>query len=219
MRWIAGFLVLLNVAIGGYFLWGHDQSGLKDSPHLPINADRILLQSTHLAVDQPRVPDQKQQVTSVERFCVEWRGLTETDLTRARESVKELATQRVLSVEEQPVKRMYWVIFPPLTSAAAGQAKLRELEALNIREAFIIKEGPWKDGISLGLYAAEETARRRMREVEARGISGLRLEGKAKEGTNYYFLVRSEDASTLKDLDAIRQTYPATTIARVECGH
>jgi hypothetical protein len=112
---------------------------------------------------------------------------------------------------------MYWVIFPPLPSPAAGNAKLREFTALNVQEAFIIKDGNWKNGISLGLYASEEAARRRLREIESTGVSGLRLETKPKDGTTYYYLIRSEDVATLKDLDIIRQTFPATTLTRVAC--
>jgi hypothetical protein len=112
---------------------------------------------------------------------------------------------------------MYWVIFPPLPSEAAGVIKFRELAALKVKEATLIKDGNWKNGISLGLYASEEIARRRLREIEAIGVTGLRLETQPKLGTTFYYLIRSEDVATLKDLDNIRQTFPATTITRVAC--
>jgi len=217
VKWVAGVLLLINLAIGGYFIWVRDSGSLQLDQYIPLNADKIVLQSAHIAGGHRNRPSGRENVTTSEQICVEWRGLLETDLENGREAVKKLASQRVLSVEELPVNRMYWVIFPPLPSPAAGNAKLREFTALNVQEAFIIKDGNWKNGISLGLYASEEAARRRLREIESTGVSGLRLETKPKDGTTYYYLIRSEDVATLKDLDIIRQTFPATTLTRVAC--
>lgn len=217
MKWVVSVLLLINLAIGGYFIWVRNSGSMQLDQYIPLNADKIILQSAHIAGDHRKKPSGTENVTSSEQICVEWRGLLETDLENGREAVKTLASQRVLSVEELPVDRMYWVIFPPLPSPEAGNAKLRELTALKVQQAFIIKDGNWKNGISLGLYASEEAARRRLREIESTGVSGLRLETKPKDGTTYYYLIKSEDVVTLKDLDIIRQTFPATTLTRVAC--
>lgn len=216
MKWLVSALVMANVAIAGYYLWVRSTASPEVSQYVPLNADRIILQSVH--VDGGQNPSRVDtQAATGQLTCVEWRGLLEADLERGREAIKALAAQRVLSVEEMPVSRMYWVIFPPLPSEAAALVKLRELAALKIRDGALIKEGPWKNGISLGLFALEESARRRLREVEALGVSGLRLETKPKDGTAYYYLIKSEDVATLKDLDAMRQVFPATTLTRVAC--
>jgi hypothetical protein len=217
VKWIAGVLLLANLAIGGYFLWVRDGSTLQSGQYMPLNADKIVLQSVHLADGYPSKPTEAASAAAGEQICVEWRGLLESDLNRGREAIKALAAQRVLSVEELPVNRMYWVIFPPLPSQASSEVKLRELKALKVQEALVINDGIWKNGISLGLFANEEVARRRLREIETAGISGLRLETKPKEGTAYFYLIKSEDIGTLKDLDTIRQTFPATTLTRVAC--
>jgi len=217
VKWVVSMLLLINLAIGGYFIWVRNSGSMQLDQYIPLNADKIILQSAHIAGDHRKKPSGTENVTSSEQICVEWRGLLETDLENGREAVKTLASQRVLSVEELPVDRMYWVIFPPLPSPEAGNAKLRELTALKVQQAFIIKDGNWINGISLGLYASEEAARRRLREIESTGVSGLRLETKPKDGTTYYYLIKSEDVATLKDLDIIRQTFPATTLTRVAC--
>jgi hypothetical protein len=217
VKWIAGVLLLANLAIGGYFLWVRDGNTLQSNQYIPLNADKIVLQSVHLADGYPRKPTEAAIAAASEQICVEWRGLLESDLDRGREAIKTLAAQRVLSVEELPVNRMYWVIFPPLPTQASSEVKLRELKALKVQEALVISDGIWKNGISLGLFANEEAARRRLREIETAGISGLRLETKPKEGTAYFYLIKSEDIGTLKDLDTIRQTFPATTLTRVAC--
>lgn len=218
MKWVAGALLLLNLGVGAYFFWAQSQSASQAVAYSPVNADKIVLKSARIAVDQTpgKVPDTATP-PSVEPICVEWRGFAEEDLERGRQAIKALAAQRVLSVEELPVNRMYWVIFPPLPSEAASKVKLQEMTALKIKEAFIIQDGIWKNGLSLGLFSTEDSARRYIRELEDKGVSGMRLETKPKEGTSYYYLVKSEDAATLRDLDDVRQTLPSTTLTRVAC--
>ena len=217
MKWIAGALLLLNLMVGAYFFWSLSESSEQAGAYSPINAEKIVLLSSRLANNHVPTSSRTEAPPSSEPICVEWRGLGEADLERAREAIKALAAQRVLSAEELPVDKMYWVIFPPLPSEAASQVKLKEMAALKVKDAFIIKDDNWKNGISFGLYSTEDSARRYMRELEGKGVSGLRLETKPKEGTAYYYLVRSEDAATLRDLDDIRQTLPATTLTRVAC--
>lgn len=217
MKWVAGALLLINLAVAAYFAWSRNQTGAEANAYSPINAEKIVLLSARLADSPAPAAPARPASPAIEPICVEWRGLGEADLERAREAIKSLAAQRVLSAEEMPVDRMYWVIFPPLPSAAASEVKLKEFLALKVKEPFIIQDGHWKNGISFGLYSTEDSARRYMRELEAKGVSGLRLETKPKQGTSYYYLVRSEDANTLRDLDHIRATLPATTLTRVAC--
>lgn len=217
MKRVAGVLLLMNVAVSTYFFWAQSQSNSLAGVYFPINAEKIILQSAQLADGALPPAPRAEAPASTDPICVEWRGLGETDLGKARDAVKALAAQRVLSVEELPVDKMFWVIFPPLPSEAASQVKLKEVIALKVKDAFVINDGIWKNGISFGLFSTEDIARRYVREMEAKGVSGLRLETKPKQGTAYYYLVKSEDAATLKDLDNIRQTLPATTLTRVAC--
>lgn len=217
MKWIAGALLLVNILAGAYFSWSRSQTSAQAGAYSPINAEKIVLLSARLANDRVPAAPRNESPQASEPICVEWRGLGEADRERAREAIKSLAAQRVLSAEELPVDKMYWVIFPPLPSEAASQVKLKEMAALKVKDAFIIKEDNWKNGISFGLYSTEDSARRYMRVLEQKGVSGLRLESKPRQGTAYYYLVRSEDAATLRDLDDIRASLPATTLTRVAC--
>ena len=218
MRWVAGALLLVNLAVGAYFFWAQNQSTSQAVAYSPVNADKIILKGSRIASDQAPVKTSGSAApASGDPICVEWRGFGEADLEQGRQAIKELAAQRVLSVEELPVDRMYWVIFPPLPSEAASKVKLKEMLALKIKEAFIINDGIWKNALSLGLFSTEDSARRYIRELEDKGVSGLRMETKPKEGTLYYYLVKSEDAATLRDLDEVRQTLPSTTLTRVAC--
>lgn len=217
MKRVAVVLLLVNVAVGAYFFWAQSQSSSLAGVYHPINAEKIILQGVRLADGGTPSAQRTEAPVSGDPICVEWRGLGEADLEKARDAIKALTAQRVLSAENLPVDKMFWVIFPPLPSEAASQVKLKEITALKVKDAFVIRDGVWKNGISFGLFSTEDLARRHMRELEGKGVSGLRLETKPKQGTAYYYLVKSEDAATLKDLDNIRQTLPATTLTRVAC--
>jgi len=81
----------------------------------------------------------------------------------------------------------------------------------------VVKDGVWRNAISLGLFANDEAARRRVREVEDRGVLGTRIEVMPRQGTDYYFVIRSEDPDALKGLSEIRQAFPNSQQSRVAC--
>jgi hypothetical protein len=116
-----------------------------------------------------------------------------------------------------PLDTRYWVLFPPLPSPESAEAKLSELAAAGLRDAFVIKDGIWRNAISLGLYADDEAARRRVREVEDKGVLGTRVELQPRQGTDFYFVIRSEDPDALKSLGEIKQAYPGSRQSRVAC--
>jgi hypothetical protein len=148
---------------------------------------------------------------------VEWRGLNPEEFARVREQLKALVGEQVMSFTEVPLNTRRWVIFPPLPSAQSAAAKLAELAAAGVQDAFVVKNGDWQNAISLGLYANDEAAGRRVREVEAKGVLGTHVEVLPRQGTEYYFVIRSEDPDALKSLSGIRQGYPNSQQSRVAC--
>lgn len=218
MKWLVLSLVLLNLLLAGYFHWTQSQAAALAGQNAPLNSSKIKLLSARVLNETPERPETGAAASFGEAICVEWRGLKEADLERSREFIKQLALRRVLSVEELPIDPMYWVVFPPLPSEAAAKVKINEMASLNIKDALIIREGDWKNAISLGVFGAEEAARVHLREQERKGLSGLRIERRGKQSSGYYYMVRSEDATTLRELDEIRLNFPASTLIRVACN-
>jgi len=214
MKWIVWALLALNLAVAGVFIgrdhWPQPASGLN----APMNVDRLSLRSQ--SAPASRVTPQ-QQAVQAEALCVEWRGLSVGEYPQAREQLKALVNERVMSFTEVPLNTRHWVIFPPLPSAESAGAKLSELAAAGVLDAFVVRDGVWRNAISLGLYANDEAARRRVREVEDRGVLGTRVELQPRQGTEYYFVIRSEDPDALKSLGGIKQAYPNSQQSRVAC--
>lgn len=214
MKGIAWVLLLANLAVAGYFVGGAHWQQPADGRLAPLNVDRLSLRSQtqpeprSTPAARPRGP---------EAFCVEWRGLNPDEFGLVREQLKALAAERVMSFTEVPLETRHWVIFPPLPSAESAATKLDELQAAGLGDAFVVKDGPWRNAISLGLYASLESARRRVREVEDKGVFGTQIELQPRQGTAYYFVIRSEDQEALKSLSGIKQAYPDSQQSRVAC--
>ena len=214
MKWIAWALLMLNLAVAGFFIGRSHWPQAQSDQNAPMNVDRLSLR-TQSASASAQVPAPR--VAAPEAMCVEWRGLNPDEFAQVREQLKTMAGRRAMSFTEVPLNTRHWVIFPPLPSAQSASDKLGELAAARVGDAFVVKDGAWSNAISLGLYADDEAARRRVREVEDKGVLGTRVELLPRQGTDFYFVIRSEDTDTLKSLGGIKQAYPNSQQSRVAC--
>jgi len=214
MKWIAWTLLVANLAVAGFFI-GRSQWQQENAVQTAsLNVDRLSLRSQSAPAPK-EAPSPT--VTTDPALCVEWRGLSREEFFQVRQQLKSLAGERVMSFTEVPLNTRHWVIFPPLPSAESAAAKLSELVAAGLTDAFVVKDGAWRNAISLGLYANDEAARRRVLEVEGKGVLGTRVELLPRQGTDFYFVIRSEDPDALKSLSGIKQAYPNSQQSRVAC--
>lgn len=218
MKWVVWGLLAINLAVAGYFMAGSRWSARTAEQNAPLHVERLSLRSQSHQ-DMPSMPAEQAapQGKKSEALCVEWRGLSTEEFAQVRDQLKALAGERVMSFTEVPVNTRQWVIFPPLPSAQSAGEKLNELTAAGVKDAFVVKDGTWRNAISLGLYANAEAAGRRVREVEAKGVLGTRVELLPKQGTDFYFVIKSEDQDVLKSLGDIKQPYTNSRQSRVAC--
>lgn len=214
MKWMTWMLLTANLLVAGFFIGREYWPQAESSEIAPMNVDRLSLRSQA----GPAVKDEPApRIAESAAFCIEWRGLSAEEFVQVREQFKVMANERVMSFTGMPVNTRHWVIFPPLPSPESALAKLGELAATGIEDTFVVKDAPWRNAISLGLYGNKEAAQRRVREVEAKGVLGTRVEVLPKQGTDYYFVIRSEDPDALKSLGEIKQAYPNSRQSRVAC--
>ena len=214
MKWMTWTLLAANLLVAGFFIGRDYWPQAESNETAPMNVDRLSLRSQAGLASKDEAPA---RVAESDAFCIEWRGLNRDEFTQAREQFKAMANERVMSFTEVPVNTRHWVIFPPLPSPESAAAKLSELAAAGIQDAYVVKGIPWRNAISLGLYANKELAQRHVHEVEEKGVLGTRVEVQPKQGTDYYFVIRSEDPDALKSLGEIKQAYPNSRQSRVAC--
>lgn len=214
MKQITWILLAANLAVAGFFI-GRDYWPEPPSDQIsPLNVDRLSLRSQ--AETAPKRASSRPR-GEAQTLCIEWRGLSPGEFMQVSEQLKALAGERVMSFSEVPLETRHWVIFPPLPSPESAVAKMDELVAAGLGDAFVIKDGIWRNGISLGLFASDEAARRRVLEVEGKGVLGTRVELLPRQGTEFYFVIRSEDPEALKSLSGIKQAFPNSQQSRVAC--
>lgn len=214
MKWMTWILLVANLAVAGFFIGRGNWPDEAATRTASLNVDRLSLrsQSTALPGETPAAT-----VAAPPALCLEWRGLNREEFIQVRQQLKSLAGERVMSFTEVPLNTRQWVIFPPLPSTESAAAKLSELAAAGVKEAFVVKDGNWRNAISLGLYADVDAAQRRVLEVEGKGVLGTRVEVLPRQGTDFYFVIRSEDPDTLKSLSGVKQAYPNSRQSRVAC--
>ena len=214
MKWIVWTLLVVNLVVAGFFIGRENWTQADAGQTASLNVNRLSLRSQSAPV--PR-DDASPAAATPTALCVEWRGLNREEFVQVRQQLKSLAGERVMSFTEVPLNTRQWVIFPPLPSAESAAAKLSELTAAGLTDAFVVKDGGWRNAISLGLYADADAAQRRILEVEGKGVLGTRVEVLPRQGTDFYFVIRSEDPDTLKSLSGIKQAYPNSRQSRVAC--
>lgn len=215
MKWITWALLVANLAVAGFFVGRDYWPQAVSDQAAPMNVDRLSLRRQNGPAEKEEAPPPR--VAAAETLCVEWRGLNRDEFALVRDQLKALSSERVMSFTEVPLSTRRWVIFPPLPSPEASAAKLSELAAAGVQDAFVVKDGAWRNAISLGLYATDEAAQRRVREVEDKGVLGTRVEVQPRQGSEFYFVIRSEDPDALKSLSGIKQAYPNSQQSRVAC--
>lgn len=217
MKWVTWLLLLANLGVAGFFMGRPYWSAPASGQNAPLNVDRLSLRSQTATVASNKKSVGHISKPASQALCVEWRGLSLDEVSRVRETLKAMAAERVMSFTEVPVNTRTWVIFPSLPSPQSAVEKRNELAAAGITDAFVVKDGPWRNAISLGLYANVESAQRRVSELEGRGVLGTRIELLPRKGTDFYYVIRSEDADALKSLNEIKQAYPDSQQSRVAC--
>ena len=212
MKWVTWALVIANVVVAGFFVGRPYWPQSVAEQVQPINVERLSLRS-----QADTASGRGSAEPAAEAFCIEWRGLSHDEFAQVREQLKAATGERIMSFTEVPVDTRHWVIFPPLPSPQSAEAKLSELVAAGLLDAFVVKDEPWRNAISLGLYANREAAMRRVEEAESKGVLGTRIEVLPRQGTEFYFVIRSEDPDALKSLGGLRQAYPNSRQSRVAC--
>ena len=213
MKQVAWILLAANLAVAGFFIGRELWPATASDQTAPLNVERLRLRSqSETAPSEAPSPRSEAEI-----LCVEWRDLSPDEFMQVREQLKTLAGQRVMSFAEVPLETRHWVIFPPLPSAESAEAKLGELVAAGLEDSYVVQDGVWRNAISLGLFTSDQAARRRVLEVEEKGVLGTRVELLPRKGSEFYFVIRSEDPEALKSLSGIKQAYPNSQQSRVAC--
>lgn len=163
MRIAAWLLLLANLAVAAYLVFGTGSQGVRlDVRALEVNADQV----RQLRDD----PVANKQVAAA---CLEWGPLAAAELVRAREELTKLGVEKT-SVRDAPGTMVWWVHLPPAKSREDAERRMRDLEELGVRDARVVNDEGWRNAVSLGIFRSEEAATAyqiRLRELKVRNTA------------------------------------------------
>ncbi|MEM8500982.1 MAG: SPOR domain-containing protein [Pseudomonadota bacterium] len=164
MRSIFFFLLVLNVVFGIWHLAFGEKSGTRtESIEQQIALSHVNAPELQLVADtQNDTRSRESQVPqdyAANEMCWKLGPFEESELasniqTRLRATGVDLFVQKIAT----PVAPDYWVYAVPMETRQAAVELLRNLQQRNV-DSFIIAEGELENGISLGFYSKEKTAR------------------------------------------------------------
>ncbi len=125
-------------------------------------------------------------------------------------------SQATLRSDERREVTSTWVFLPPLESREAADARVREMQAANIDDIYVIPRGDMANAISLGLYSQKDTLQRRVSQLEGRGFAPSVLP-RYRTATASWFDVTTSAAQPMT-VGVLDQIFPDLIIRQVLCG-
>lgn len=198
MRWSFLLLLVLNLF---YYVWHQQQAPLRVKEVQSLSLYRGSQQDIKLVseAEKPQIRvDPGRDAGGGDAACLFLGGFEQEDVARAVE-------QRLLSIDiraavqsvEAAAGLDYWVYLSPLASRQASLRQLKELQARKI-DSYIISQGDLANGISLGIFARNDSAQSVMQRLRDAGYEPL-LRELPRAHRNYWVKIAPESRLLASD--------------------
>ncbi|MDA8328792.1 MAG: SPOR domain-containing protein [Betaproteobacteria bacterium] len=142
----------------------HDVAPVKDNP-VTSNNSAIKTAVTSQAPDKTTAP--------LAPACFAWGPIDAAHLVDAQTQLNQLHLgERMLSNDDSAAKGPFWVYYPPLANKQAADAELAVLKNQGIQDIAIVRNGPWQNALSMGLYGKASGAQQRLNQLKKMGLNG-----------------------------------------------
>jgi hypothetical protein len=182
MRVLVFLLVLGNLL---FYAWSHDYlgtSGNSDAKHAgrPLRAEQIRI----VANDEPpsdkarrEAIQEKADASAPTESCLVLGEMPLSDIESVESVIAEkFPAFRKTRITTTPGISSYWLHIPPQKTKREAEAKAAELQALRVREYYIVQEsGSNNLAISLGLYSTREGADSALEMFRKKGVRSAQI--------------------------------------------
>lgn len=207
MRPLFLLLVLANVAFFAWARYISPADAAADPAPLGRQIDpeklRVLRAGeTPAALSKPAPPPAAP--APVVAACLEWGSFTLADAPRMQKALEPLALGPRLRQRRTEETAGWWVYIPSQGSRQGALKKAAELKSLGVEEYFVVAdEGPFRWGVSLGVFRNEEAALSRLATLRRQGVRTAEIGARETLVPKVWLQVQSVDAALeaqLKDL-------------------
>ncbi len=157
-------------------------------------------------------------VAALPQFCVataEFSDMAAVDEARQWLQSRGAENARVVRGSRETV-RDHRVYLPPFESRSSARVKMRELQEQGVRDVAVVLGGDLKNAVSLGVYASEANAKRRMAQLEALGYAPV-LEPNTRAAAPYATIEARVSGSYDALSDAWASRLPDQPVRQVDC--
>lgn len=126
--------------------------------------------------------------------CLLWGPIAALQVATTQTQLNTMGLRERLIVHDDPsAKGPFWVFYPPLLNKQAADAKLASLVAQGITDINVVRNGPWQNALSLGLYGKAELADQRVTNLNKQGIHAqIEAHGNAPRSFSLQTLTHNE---------------------------
>lgn len=201
MRWLFLGLIIINAF---YFVWSRQAANLTEQV-LPVLASQRAahFNQVKLLSETDNIESNVLNVSAADQELMLLGGFSDNDLAqRLQQRLLSLDIESQVTALDSQVDIEYWVYLQPLPSRQASVRQLKELQARNI-EGYLITTGDLNNGISLGMFAREDSAQSVADRMSAAGYeSSIRV---MERSQRLYWVVIAPNARRLVDQALLRQ--------------
>lgn len=215
MKKLVWILILLNVALFGYFRLG-EMAASGTPGREPLAAERLqLLSPEQLAALPKSAPPEAAPADAL--ACYEWGGFSDAYVPRASSVLEQLGLEFSVKQVAANAAARYWVYIPPLKSLQEAQARSNALHALGIRDVFIVQDARWRYAISLGIFRDEAPAARLAQELRSRGVGDVASGARSGSAAQNSFLIKNMLMSRAGEIERLRPDFPEAELRQIAC--
>ncbi|MDE0382035.1 MAG: tetratricopeptide repeat protein [Rhodospirillales bacterium] len=169
--------------------------------------------------DPDTLPAEPQRsVAALAEFCVatgEFSDMAAVEEARQWFRARGAGSAQVARGSRETV-RSYRVYLPPLESRSSAREKMREVQEQGVHDIAVVLSGALRNAVSLGVYAREANAKRRMAQLEGLGYAPV-LEPNTREVAAYATIEARVGGSYDSLSDAWASRFPDQTVRQVDC--
>lgn len=221
MKAVLWVLIVLNIALFGYFKLSEPMNDGIQPGHEPIQPERLKVLSPEelaaLPKKLPAAPDTVAAVMLEQAGCYEWGSFSSNTIALARAVLEKSGQNINVRVAAPQEASRYWVYIPPRKTVQEAQARVEELRAVGINDTFLVQEGRWRNAISLGLFREEASAQRLAEELRSRGVADVTSAMRNQEGRQFVIDIKDMSSSMADEIRKLKPDFPYSEMREVAC--
>jgi hypothetical protein len=210
------FFVLLaaNLALAA---WAYVRERTPN-PDAQLLTQQIDADQMRIVAPRPPPPPAPIVPVPVAGLCVQWGSFGGADLPRAQAALDALAMGERVRKTEVSVSTSYWVYIPPLRTKADMERKSSELKERGISDySPLLETGRWRYAISLGVFRAEEGAKKHLAFLREKGVRSAQVGEREQRVTQTAFMLRDPTQEQSAQLAGLKANFPGSDVRTVDC--